>query len=318
MSDNLRTSGPSKLTINPKTEMRPSKGLLRRLAGICASSFLCRKGRRLWEANSAHWNYGLSKLEKLWCGGYIILSDYAEGIFPPRFEDQTKAYENEINYDASLPGVTLQEAQRSLSTKPFWNARACSKYLAEFCRIYSLLEDRGIKPGQRLLELGCGGGWMAEYFAIAGYSVVGTTISHYDVAVGNKKVEAMRCKGLSPDLKFLAWPMESIDQIPGARGAFDAVYVYQALHHAYDWRKTLRATAATLTPGGRLLLASEPNRLHKFISYRVARLSRTHEIGFSRSELVQALRASEFGSIEILQPKFDNWVTYHWITARKL
>jgi len=64
-----------------------SNKLLRSLAGACASLFLLRKGKTLWEANSKNWSYRLSKMEKLWCGLYIILHDYAAGLFPPQYND---------------------------------------------------------------------------------------------------------------------------------------------------------------------------------------------------------------------------------------
>jgi hypothetical protein len=108
-----------------------------------------------------------------------------------------------------------------------------------------------------------------------------------------------------------------VDEIPGARGTFDCVFVYEALHHAFDWKQTLRASAAILKSGGWLLIAGEPNRMHTFISYRVATLSRTHEIGFSRSALVKELKASGFSEVKVLQPSFDNRVSPFWIMARK-
>ena len=173
---------------------------LRRLAGATAASPLFRKGRTLWEANTKDWNMSLSRADKLWAGCYIVLKDYAAGIFPPRFDDQASAYKNEVEYNASIPGVSLDSVQKSHATKPFWTVALCAKYLREFSRVYELLETVGIRPPQRLLELGCGSGWMAEFLAMAGYSVLGTTISHYDVALGKQKVEALKCKQLGVDL----------------------------------------------------------------------------------------------------------------------
>jgi 2-polyprenyl-3-methyl-5-hydroxy-6-metoxy-1,4-benzoquinol methylase len=287
------------------------------MAGLFASSFLFRRGRALWEKNARDWNYPLSKFDKLWCGGYLIASDFAAGAFPPRFEDQAQAYQNEIDYHTSLPGLELADLQRSQITKPFWNADACARFLGDFNRLFHTLEAHGVKPRQRLLELGCGSGWMAEMLAQAGYAVVGTTISRHDVEIANQKAAGARCRDPQTELTFVEWPMESVDEMPGARGSFDAVFVFEALHHAFDWRKTLRASAAVLKSGGWLLIANEPNRLHTFISYRVAKLSHTHEIGFARHALVSELKASGFSHVEVLRPTFDNWITPFWIMARK-
>jgi cyclopropane fatty-acyl-phospholipid synthase-like methyltransferase len=153
--------------------------------------------------------------------------------------------------------------------------------------------------------------------ACAGYRVVGTTISYHDIALANKKVEALRCKKPTAELEFQAWPMESVDEAPGFRAAFDGAFVYEALHHAYDWRKALHAVAATLKKGGTFVLAHEPNRAHTFVSYRVAKLSHTHEIGFRKKDLTRELRAAGFEKIQVLQPKIDNLLTFFWIIATK-
>jgi 2-polyprenyl-3-methyl-5-hydroxy-6-metoxy-1,4-benzoquinol methylase len=292
-------------------------GMLRRIARACSSSFLMRRGRKLWEQNAKDWNFPLSKADKLWCGGYLIASDYAAGQFPPRFEDQARAYQNEIDYHSSLPGLDLAQMQRSQITKPFWNASSCARFLRDFNRLFLILESHGVKPPQRLLELGCGSGWMAEMLAHAGYRVTGTTISKHDIEIANAKAAAMKLKDPKAELQFVECPMESVNGIPDARDAFDAVFVYEALHHAFDWRKTVRASADILKAGGWLLLANEPNRLHTFIAYRVARLSRTHEIGFSKDELLRELHGSGFGQVEVLRPRFNNRVTPFWIMARK-
>jgi SAM-dependent methyltransferase len=317
---------PRNLRLHPLRRQRIDvRGLnhtaLQRFAGRLASSFLFRKGQRLWEANSQKWDLPLGKWEKVLIGIYIILKDYASDLFPPKFEDQALAYQNEIDFHVSLPGYSVAEVYKAEAAKPFWQAGPATKYLTDFCRLHSVLEHHGVRPGDRLLELGCGSGWMAEFLALAGYRVVGTTISHHDIVLANQRMAALKCRempGSVPfDATFLAVPMESIDEAPDCRNAFDAAYVYQALHHAFDWRKTLRATANTLKPRGCLLIACEPNRLHTFISYRVARLAKAHEIGFSRRELIRELKAAGFSTVQVLAPKIDDWVAHHWIIAHK-
>jgi SAM-dependent methyltransferase len=52
--------------------------------------------------------------------------------------------------------------------------------------------------------------------------------------------------------------------------SFDGVFVFEALHHAFDWRQAIQASFHCLKEGGWLVLANEPNLLHTYISYRVA------------------------------------------------
>src|SRR3954470_22174 len=126
----------------PSSDDRPAAppGFWRRMAGLAASSLLFRRGRALWEKNARDWNYPLSKFDKLWCGGYLIASDFAAGTFPPKFEGPARAYQNEIDYHTSLPGLDLAQLQRAQITKPFWDADSCARFLGEFNRLFKVLE----------------------------------------------------------------------------------------------------------------------------------------------------------------------------------
>jgi len=98
---------------------------------------------------------------------------------------------------------------------------------------------------------------------------------------------------------------------------FDAVFVFEALHHAFDWRETIESAAKCLRPGGWLLICNEPNLLHTCISYRVAKLTNTHEIGFSKGDLVTALQKTGFRKIISTGPKLHWWTRPHWLLAQK-
>jgi 2-polyprenyl-3-methyl-5-hydroxy-6-metoxy-1,4-benzoquinol methylase len=287
------------------------------VAGAIAESFFFNRGKRLYEANSKDWLLSLSKIDKLWAGGFIILKDYSEGRFPPVFEDQARAYAGEVNFCESMPGVTLAENLAAQGRKPFWGPVAFAKYSRDFTDLLAALEQIGLKPGSRLLELGCGTGWMAEFLALSGYPVVGTSIAPSEIALAEKRVEGLKARGMKAELSFKVAPMESVDAAWPEPPQFDGVFVFEALHHAFDWRKTIGAGWRCLKPGGWLLLANEPNLIHTFVSYRVARLSNTHEIGMSRKEIVQEMKRCGFKEVRVLKPKFDNWIAPHWIAARK-
>ncbi len=285
-----------------------------RLAGLLARSAFLARGRRLYLANEANYLLPLSRPGKFLAGAYLILRDYAEGRFPPTFEDQALAYQAEVDYMDSIPGVTPATMREGALRKPFWNSRDFRKYSRGFTRLLETVERLGLNPGSRLLELGCGGGWMAEFMALAGYSVVGTSIAPEEIELARSRIGSLEAKGLKCDLNFEATPMESVRE--AVQGTFDGVFVFEALHHAFDWRKALRSAHDCLRPGGWLLLANEPNVAHTFVAYRVARLSNTHEVGFRKGELVSRMRELGFREIRVLSPRIDNWVSAHWIAAR--
>jgi ubiquinone/menaquinone biosynthesis C-methylase UbiE len=57
--------------------------------------------------------------------------------------------------------------------------------------------------------------------------------------------------------------MEEVCAATEHLGPFDAVFVYEALHHAYDWRKACAEAYRCLKPGGWFLLCNEPNLLRR-------------------------------------------------------
>ncbi|MGD1089270.1 MAG: class I SAM-dependent methyltransferase [Verrucomicrobiota bacterium] len=291
--------------------------MTRTLAGRLAQSLFLSRGKRLFEQNSRNWELPLSKFDKLFIGCYVILEDYSRGLFPPKFEDQAKAYAGEIAYRTGLPGLNLEAIRQTELRKPFWFGHAVVKYLGQFIQLMQLLDQLKLPPPARLLELGCGGGWMAEFLAIAGFDVTGTSIAPLDIEDARVRLQSILAKGIVPRLRFEIAPMESIADAPGPRNYYDAVFVFEALHHAFDWRRAIQSSFECIRPGGWLLICNEPNVLHTFISYRVAKLSNTHEIGFSRNELMRHLAKTGFVSTKYLGSPFHFWVKAHWIAAQK-
>jgi 2-polyprenyl-3-methyl-5-hydroxy-6-metoxy-1,4-benzoquinol methylase len=296
--------------------MKSSAVSLRRIAGALACSRLFSRARRLTEKNRADWNLSLGRADNLLVCSYLILADYAAGIFPPVRLDQVTAYENEMQYGHTLGGVSPEDFQAKEMRKPFWDANAADRYLNGFVRLLRLVESLGIAPGSRILELGCGSGWMAEFFALTGYNIVATTIAPTDQPAVERRAAALRAKGVTSELTFKLSPMESVDQAVGLN-SFDAAYVHQALHHAHDWKAVLSTAFRTLKPGGWMIIADEPNILHTFTSYRMGKISGTHEIGMSRRKVVQCLRDSGYREVRTISPRFDDRLHPLWIVARK-
>ncbi len=290
--------------------------ILRRGAAVLATLPMFQRGKELFAKNSQSWNFPLSKFEKLLIGSWLILDDYSEGLFPPVFLDQQKAYQAEKNFHFIIPGITAADLDRAEIIKPFWFGKHGRHYWSDFSLLATFLERLEVKPPARLLELGCGTGWMAEFLAIMGFDVCATDIAEFDIAIAFRRIKSLEAKGLSPKLEFLVAAMESVHRAVPA-SAFDAVFVYEALHHAFDWREVLRSSFLCLKDEGWLLICAEPNILHTCISYRVAKISNTHEIGFRKGELIAELKKAGFRKVKSVGPKMHFGVRPHWLLAQK-
>ncbi len=290
--------------------------LRRRLVGTLVRSPLLAGSRALAAANERDWQMPLSKLQKARAGVYLILRDYADGAFPPTRTPREAAVESELGYRQSLPGMSEAAVDDMHMRKPFWTGSA-RQHIDAYLHVAELLAELAVLPPRRVLEIGCGSGWLAEMLALQGYDVVGTTLVPGDVRLGELRVASLRAKRVDATLAFRVAAMEEVDARLADLPPFDAALVYEALHHAFDWRQALAAAHARLRDGGWLLVCSEPNRSHTFVAYRAARLSGTQEIGFSRRQLVDGLRAAGFREIRVVRHRLHFGVRPHWIAARR-
>lgn len=298
--------------------LRMSSRKTQQLARMLACLPVFNQARKLWALNQRDFHLPLSKFDKLLVGIYLILWDYSQGHFPSTFKDQQKAYEAEIAYDYSLPGCDITGVISGLMRKPFYfGSRLLKNYLTSFLELVEAFEQVSLQPHQKLLELGCGTGWMAEFLALMHFDVLGTSISPHQIQGARTRVKSLEAKQLDVKLEFRTTSMESVDKAVADRTPFDGVFVFEALHHAHDWRQAVRASYTCLKPDGWLIIANEPNILHTFISYRVAKLSNTHEIGFTRIELMRCLEQTGFRNITVLRNPLSFYLRPHWIAGQK-
>ncbi len=74
-----------------------------------------------------------------------------------------------------------------------------------FERLHAYLQEKGIDGGT-ICELGCGTGTMTEFFASAGYSMIGVDISPEMLSLANMKKEET-----GSDIIYLEQPMEELE-----------------------------------------------------------------------------------------------------------
>ncbi len=99
----------------------------------------------------------------------------------------------------------------------------------------------------RLLDVGCGPGYGAAYFAARGFRVTG-------IEVAPTAAAAARAEGL----EVVCCDIEQEDLPPGP---FDAICALEVLEHLHHPREALQRLLAALAPEGRLVI-SLPNEFH--------------------------------------------------------
>ncbi|HZT45934.1 MAG TPA: methyltransferase domain-containing protein [Gaiellaceae bacterium] len=119
---------------------------------------------------------------------------------------------------------------------------------------FSLLLDRYVRPGMRVLEVGAAKAWAAQHLVPRGVEYVATDIlADAQIGIGRGAFYAER---VGPFARVQA----DGEHLPFADGAFDLVYCVAALHHALDLRRMVSELARVTRRGGVVAALNEGTR----------------------------------------------------------
>jgi 2-polyprenyl-3-methyl-5-hydroxy-6-metoxy-1,4-benzoquinol methylase/glycosyltransferase involved in cell wall biosynthesis len=160
-------------------------------------------------------------------------------------------------------GKLSEERRHHLRTKPFYNlAHKPAKYKGEgmeedmhrhFCDFANMAMELALPPGSRILDVGCGSGWLSEYFARLGYYVKGIDISPDLIEMSRERVARVPYGVDHVTQLVCVFEVHDIEAAP-LREKFDAIICYDSLHHFEDERAVMRHLAAMLSIGGQLFV----------------------------------------------------------------
>lgn len=172
-----------------------------------------------------------------------------------------------------------------LNEKPFRGGTPTesARLLRDFAALVELL---ALPPDARVLDVGCGPGWTSAFFARMGYRVTGLDIASDMITLAARRAER---EGVSAQTAFFVGDSEQFGLAP----AFDAVVVYDTLHHTQDERAVLANCYGALKPGGKLILA-EPGWIHERRAAAVTAELGVTERGLTPRQLKRTLRAVGF------------------------
>lgn len=147
--------------------------------------------------------------------------------------------------------ASLREGDPHIFRKPFGAPWGIESFL-KWATIASALDLLGVEHDAEILDVGCGEGWTSVFLAESGYRPTGV-----DLAPARIEMAVARARRWGVDASFVSGDMDHLE----LGREFDAVLVYDALHHTNRQSQAVTHISKHLRPGGWVLFG-EPSLLH--------------------------------------------------------
>jgi len=164
-----------------------------------------------------------------------------------------------IEYPARL----APSDRHHLLTKPFYNlANKISRWSGDgldedtqrhFTDFANMAYALALPSGARILDVGCGSGWLCEYFARLGYEMMGIDLSPDMIAIARERVNKVSYGADHETELRCRFLVHNIETAPLSQ-RFDAILCYDALHHFEDENAVLANISTMMAPGGQLFV----------------------------------------------------------------
>src|ERR1039457_490097 len=108
-----------------------------------------------------------------------------------------------------------------------------------------------LRPGESLLDLGCGSGWLSMYFAERGMTVLGVDVSQEQINAANLLKKERHLDNMTFQcFDFMKWDVQKY------QGCYENVFVSAFLHHLpeNELEVIIRKIATVLKRGGRVYM----------------------------------------------------------------
>jgi len=172
--------------------------------------------------------------------------------------------------------------------------------------------------GRRVLDVGCGGGILAEAMALSGAQVTG-------IDLAAKPLKVARLHAIESGVQGLEYLEVSAEELALQRpGTFDTVTCMEMLEHVPQPDSVVRACAALARPGGYLFFSTIHRNAKAFLfaivgAEHVLKLlpKGTHEYArFIRpSELAHSCRAADLELVDVKGMQYNPLTGRYWLSG---
>jgi len=127
---------------------------------------------------------------------------------------------------------------------PYQFVNDCESHMHPFFMPHLIAMAGELKPGTRVLDVGCGNGAACAEFLRRGCKVIGIDLSERGIDIARKKYTEGRFEVLPADETIL----QKLGELP-----FDIVISTEVVEHLYAPREWARGCFGALRPGGRFI-----------------------------------------------------------------
>jgi ubiquinone/menaquinone biosynthesis C-methylase UbiE len=149
-------------------------------------------------------------------------------------------------YQKFYPAARTSEAHSKLCRRVY-GEDLCQEGQTDMPSLKHLIEVIAVKPGDNVLDLGCGAGIIAEYLS----DQTGASITGFDYAASAIDEANIRTECKRDRLSFQQGNFNALDY---PKATFDAIISLDTLYWASDLEATMSALKRVLKPGGRIAI----------------------------------------------------------------